>query len=58
MPAEVIALLSELCALHRPPAVLLERDGDYPSEVALRSELDALALAANLPPITGEVTVQ
>lgn len=52
---EVFTLLSELCAVHRPPAVLLERDGDYPPEAQLRTELDALACATRLPPITGKV---
>jgi uncharacterized protein (UPF0276 family) len=55
VPPEVLALLSELSALHRPPAVLLERDGHYPPEAQLRAELDAVAHAARLPPITGEV---
>ena len=55
VPTEVLALLSELCALHRPPAILLERDGDYPPEAQLRTELDAVAHAAGLPSITGEV---
>lgn len=55
VPPEVLALLSELCALHRPPAVLLERDGNYPPEAQLRAELDTLAHAARLPPITSEV---
>jgi uncharacterized protein len=54
VPPEVLALLGELCELHSPPAVLLERDGDYPPEAQLRAELDALAHAARLPPITGE----
>ncbi len=58
VPAEVLALLSELCALHRPPAVLLERDGHYPPGAQLRAELDALARAAGLPPITGEMPTQ
>jgi uncharacterized protein (UPF0276 family) len=55
VPPDVLALLTELCAQHPPPAVLLERDGHYPSEAQLRTELDALARAARLPPITGEV---
>ena len=55
VPPEVLALLCELCALYRPPAVLLERDGDYPPEAQLRAELDTVARAARLPTITGEV---
>ncbi|MGQ0715896.1 MAG: DUF692 domain-containing protein [Pseudonocardiales bacterium] len=58
VPVEVLDLLGELCALYQPSAVLLERDGRYPPEAALRAELDALARAANLPPITGEVAVR
>jgi uncharacterized protein (UPF0276 family) len=58
VPPEVLALLSELCALHWPPAVLLERDGHYPPEAQLRAELDALARAAGLPPITSEVSTR
>ncbi|MDT7712863.1 MAG: uncharacterized protein QOG46_1552 [Pseudonocardiales bacterium] len=58
VPAEVRALLSELCTLHRPPAILLERDGDYPPEAQLRTELDALALAAGAPAITGDVAIR
>jgi uncharacterized protein (UPF0276 family) len=54
VPPEVLALLSELSALHHLPAVLLERDGHYPPEAQLRTELDAVAHAARLPPITGE----
>lgn len=36
----------------RPPAVLLERDGNYPDADALRSELDAIASVAGHPVIT------
>ncbi|MGH3717733.1 MAG: DUF692 domain-containing protein [Pseudonocardiaceae bacterium] len=57
VPGEVLALLGELCAVHRPPAVLLERDGHYPPEAQLRAELDALAHAAHLPTITGAVPI-
>jgi uncharacterized protein (UPF0276 family) len=51
-PPEVLALVTELCARHRPPALLLERDGDYPPAGALRDELDAIADAAGAPRIT------
>lgn len=52
VPAEVLELLTELCARRRPPAVLLERDGHYPPAAALRDELDALATATGYPAIT------
>ncbi|MGH3874493.1 MAG: DUF692 domain-containing protein [Pseudonocardiaceae bacterium] len=55
VPTEVLTLLGEVCALRWPPAILLERDGDYPPEAQLRAELDAVAHAAGLAPITGEV---
>ena len=29
-PPEVLDLVRELCARHRPPALILERDGRYP----------------------------
>ena len=52
VPAAVLDLVAELCARHRPPAVMLERDGDYPPAAALREELDAIAKAAGYPAIT------
>ncbi|TCB98085.1 DUF692 domain-containing protein [Micromonospora zingiberis] len=52
VPAPVLELLTELCARHRPPAVLLERDGHYPPAADLRIELDAVATAAGFPPVT------
>lgn len=52
-PEPVLALVRELCARHRPPALLLERDGRYPPAARLRAELDAIAAAAGLPPVTG-----
>ena len=58
VPSEVLALLSELCAVHRPAAILLERDGDYPPEAQLRAELDVLACAAGLPAITRDVATR
>ncbi|WP_326556977.1 DUF692 domain-containing protein [Micromonospora sp. NBC_01796] len=51
-PAPVLELVGELCARHRPPALLLERDGRYPPARALRDELDAIAAAAGYPAIT------
>lgn len=52
IPAEVFALVKELCARRRPPGLLLERDGRYPPAGELRGELDALASAAGLPRVT------
>jgi uncharacterized protein (UPF0276 family) len=52
VPQPVLDLVTELCARHRPPAVMLERDGDYPPASSLRQELDAIATAAGLPAIT------
>ncbi|MER7891163.1 DUF692 domain-containing protein [Micromonospora sp. NPDC094482] len=52
MPPAVLDLVGELCARRRPPALLLERDGDYPPAPALRAELDALAAAADFPVVT------
>ena len=48
----VLDLLTELCGRRRPPAVLLERDGDYPPATALRTELDAIATASGYPGVT------
>jgi uncharacterized protein (UPF0276 family) len=52
VPPEVLALVRELCARHRPPALLLERDGHYPAADVLRTELDAIAEASGLPRVT------
>ena len=52
VPPEVLALVTELCARHRPPALMLERDGDYPPAAELTAELDAIATAAGYPAIT------
>lgn len=43
---EVLALVEELHALVDAPGVLLERDGDFPTEVALAKELHAIESAA------------
>lgn len=51
-PPPVLDLVRELCARHRPPALMLERDGHYPPAAELRAELDAIAAAAALPAIT------
>ena len=42
LTAPVLDLLAALCARHRPPAVLLERDDRYPSDAELTAELAAL----------------
>jgi uncharacterized protein (UPF0276 family) len=52
VPREVLDLVGELCARHRPPALMLERDGDYPPAAELRTELDAIAAASGYPVIT------
>lgn len=51
-PPAVLELLAELCLTHRPPALLLERDGGYPPAAELRAELAAVAAASDLPDIT------
>ncbi|MFI6230843.1 DUF692 domain-containing protein [Micromonospora echinospora] len=52
VPPEVLDLVGALCARHRPPALLLERDGRYPPAATLRAELDALATTAGWPVVT------
>jgi len=52
VPEEVLGLVTELCGRHRPPALMLERDGDYPPADELTAELDAIASAAGYPAIT------
>lgn len=52
VPRPVLDLVGELCARHRPPALLLERDGHYPPADALRAELDVLAAASGFPVVT------
>lgn len=52
VPDAVLDLVTELCGRHRPPALLLERDGHYPEAAALRGELDAIAEASGYPAIT------
>jgi uncharacterized protein (UPF0276 family) len=52
VPQAVLDLVTALCDRHRPPALMLERDGDYPAAAALRSELDAIAAASGYPVIT------
>jgi uncharacterized protein (UPF0276 family) len=52
VPRPVLDLLAALCARYRPPAVMLERDGNYPPAAELRDELDAIAAAAGHPAVT------
>jgi uncharacterized protein len=52
VPRPVLDLLAVLCARQRPPAVMLERDGDYPPAADLRDELDAIAKASGYPAVT------
>jgi hypothetical protein len=52
VPDAVLELVAELSARHRPPALLLERDGHYPPAAALRGELDAIAAASGHPRVT------
>jgi uncharacterized protein (UPF0276 family) len=52
VPQPVLGLITELCARHRPPALMLERDGDYPSAAELCGELDAIAAASGYPVVT------
>jgi uncharacterized protein (UPF0276 family) len=46
VPRPVLDLVTELCGRRRPPALMLERDGDYPPAAELRAELDAIASAS------------
>jgi hypothetical protein len=52
VPRPVLDLVTELCARHRPPALMLERDGHYPAAAELRAELDAIAAASGYPVVT------
>jgi uncharacterized protein (UPF0276 family) len=52
VPAPVLDLVAALCDRRRPPALLLERDGDYPAADTLRAELDAIAAASGYPAVT------
>jgi uncharacterized protein (UPF0276 family) len=52
IPPEVLTLVKDLCARTTPPALMLERDGDYPPAATLTAELDAIAQAAGRPTIT------
>ena len=52
VPQPVLDLVAELSARHRPPALMLERDGAYPAAAELRAELDAIAAASGYPVVT------
>lgn len=52
VPRAVLDLVAQLCERHRPPALMLERDGAYPPAQALRDELDAIAAASGYPAVT------
>jgi uncharacterized protein (UPF0276 family) len=52
VPVAVLDLVTALCERQRPPALMLERDGDYPPAAALRAELDAIAAASGYPVVT------
>jgi uncharacterized protein len=52
VPRPVLDLVTELCLRHRPPALMLERDGDYPPAAELTAELNAIADAAGYPRVT------
>ena len=52
VPQAVLDLVADLCRRHRPPALMLERDGHYPPAEALRDELDAIAKASGYAPVT------
>jgi len=42
VPSGPLRLLEELCARVEPPGVMLERDDDFPPDVEVWSELDAI----------------
>lgn len=52
VPADVLALVGAFTARH-PVPLMLERDGNYPPAAELLDELDAIAVAADRPSITG-----
>lgn len=45
VPAPVLELLEELCALCAPPGVLLERDDEFPTEAEFCAEMRAIEAA-------------
>ncbi|WP_424809198.1 DUF692 domain-containing protein [Rhodococcus sp. 27YEA15] len=54
IPEPVLELLTRFTAGGRRPAIMLERDGNYPPALELLDELDAIADAAGLDRITAD----
>lgn len=52
VPPDVLDLVRELSGRHRPPALMLERDGRYPPATDLCAELDAIADASGHSRVT------
>jgi uncharacterized protein (UPF0276 family) len=52
VPEAVLELLAQFTAAGHRPAIMLERDGNYPPALELLDELDAIADAAGLDRIT------
>lgn len=52
MNPEVLQLLAELSQRAQLPAVMVERDGNYPPPHVLLAELDAISAAAGMPIVT------
>src|SRR5262249_13881159 len=48
VPGAVLELLAALCARTTVPGVMLERDGDFPTEAQVHAELDASAASAGI----------
>jgi uncharacterized protein (UPF0276 family) len=51
-PPAVLELVAEVAGLAKPPAMMLERDGNYPPAAELTAELDSIADAAGWDRIT------
>lgn len=45
VPQGVLNLVSDLCSMHRPPRVMLERDDRFPQQDVVYAELDAIKAA-------------
>ncbi|MEJ7648888.1 MAG: DUF692 domain-containing protein [Nakamurella sp.] len=52
----VLELLTQLCGRHPIPAVMLERDGNYPPQAEIFAELDSIAESSGHPRITAAST--
>jgi uncharacterized protein (UPF0276 family) len=48
VPAGALELLNKLCAIVKPPGVMLERDDNFPGEQEMGLELDRIRAAAGL----------